>query len=87
MVYAFAPCLISGLWLLLINPKKIRFAHLFLGLLESSTIILTPGMLLSGVIEIYGTDNRLLLVYPILGLLLFASALIVRLIAVLHQPH
>ena len=49
-------------------------------------IILTLGMLLGGVIEIYGTDNHLLIVYPILGLLLFASALIVRLIAVLDHP-
>ena len=86
MVYAFAPCLIGSLWLLLISSRKIRFAHLFLGLLESGIIILTLGMLLGGVIEIYGTDNHLLIVYPILGLLLFASALIVRLIAVLDHP-
>ena len=86
MVYAFAPCLIGSLWLLLTSSRKIRFAHLFLGLLESGIIILTLGMLLGGVIEIYGTTNSLLIVYPILGILLFAASLIVRLMDVFRQP-
>ena len=80
MVYAFAPSLLGGLWLLKLCRSKYPAGHLFLALLESAIIVLTFGMILSGIVAIYGSENHLLIAYPILGLLLLAGAVITRLV-------
>ena len=78
MVYAFAPFLMGAIWLLILPTRKCLPRDLFLGLLEPGLVTLTLGMLLAGVIEIYGTENRLLPVLPIAGGLLVLAAVIVR---------
>ncbi|MBO4888544.1 MAG: hypothetical protein J5589_09575 [Firmicutes bacterium] len=80
MVYAFAPSLLGGLWLLKLCRSKRSAGYLFLALLECAVIVLTFGMILSGVVAIYGSENRLLITYPILGLLLLSGAVITRLV-------
>lgn len=80
MVYAFAPFLLGGLWLLLLTRKKTLPGDLFLGLLEPGAVTLTLGSLLAGVVEIYGTENRLLPVLPVVGSALILAALIVRVV-------
>ena len=78
MVYAFAPLLLDGIWLLVLPKRKSVPGELFLGLLEPGLVMLTLGMLLAGVVEIYGTENRLLPVLPTAGGLLVLAAGIVR---------
>ena len=82
MVYAFAPFLLGGLWLLALPRRRSLPGQCFLALLEPGLVMLTLGALLAGVLEIYGTENRLLCVLPLLGGVLVFAALIVRLLAV-----
>ena len=86
MVYAFAPFLLGGIWLLVLPQRKTVPGQLFLGLLEPGLVMLTLGSLLAGVVEIYGTENRLLSVLPVLGGALVLAALIVRLVEAARKP-
>ena len=78
MVYAFFPFLAGGLWLLRLSRKASPPGQLFLGLLEPGLFMLTLGSLCRGVVEIYGTENRLLPVLPTAGCALLLAALVVR---------
>ena len=78
MVYAFAPFLLGAIWLLVLSKRKALPGDLFLGLLEPGLVMLTLGSILAGVVEIYGTENRLLPVLPIAGGILILAAVIVR---------
>ena len=77
MVYAFAPFLLGGMWLLILSARKRLPGDLFLGLLETGLVMLTLGSILAGVVEIYGTGNRLLPVLPFAGGILVLAALVV----------
>jgi hypothetical protein len=77
MVYAFAPFLLGGMWLLILSARKRLPGDLFLGLLEPGLVMLTLGSILAGVVEIYGTGNRLLPVLPFAGGILVLAALVV----------
>jgi predicted membrane protein len=55
-------------------------AYMFERLLQASVGTLTIGSLMRGVLDIYGTSNRLAAVYTVLGTLLFVSSIIVFLI-------
>ena len=79
MIYAFAIPLGMGVIPFLIlalgkgklpGPWALRFYH-------SGVAALTAGCIFEGVLRIYGTTNRLLLLYPVcaLALLLLAAAL------------
>ena len=46
------------------------------GLRLAAVVTLTAGSLIKGVLDIFGTTNRLLVVYPIVGLALAIAALI-----------
>lgn len=78
MVYAFAPFLLGGLWLLVLPNRKSIPGDLFLALLEPGLVMLSLGSVLIGVLEIYGTENRLLPVLPCVGGALVLAAVIVR---------
>ena len=78
MVYAFAPFLLGATWLLVLPNRKALPGDLFLGLLEPGLVMLTLGSILAGVVEIYGTENRLLSMLPAAGSLLVLAAVIVR---------
>lgn len=80
MVYAFFPFLAGGLWLLRLSRRADPPGHLFLGLLEPGLFMLTLGAVCRGVVEIYGTENRLLPVLPTAGCALVLAALAVRII-------
>ena len=86
MVYAFFPFLLGGLWLLRLSQRQAPPGQLFLALLEPGLFMLTLGSICWGVVEIYGTENRLLPVLPILGGLLTLSALGVRMNSTRRPP-
>ena len=74
MVYAFAPPLLAGLWLLGLSGGRTLPGRLFTRLLELAVWTASLGALAAGVVEIYGTENRLLIAYPIVSGLLLAAA-------------
>ncbi len=84
MVYAFAYPLCLGafpaLTLCVIGGKAQRF--IFTGasarLWAYGIATLTVGSILSGVLEIYGTDSPLLIAYPIAGAVLLVAGAVVK---------
>ncbi len=77
MTYAFAIPLLLGVTLYAILLAKKKYPSLvFLRLWNAGTVVLSWGSVYEGVLEIYGTTNRLMIVYPIAGGLLLASGLI-----------
>ncbi len=79
MIYAFAVPLAAGalpLTLLLCRKKPSRMpSAAVLVLWHAGLCSFTVGLVLRGVLEIYGTTNRLMPVYPVSGAVLTAAAL------------
>ena len=76
MIYAFSvPLAIAILLLEMYKRKKSAPMH-FIHLLHMTSVTAALGFIATGVVEIYGSDNRLLYVYPFLGVGLFVAALI-----------
>ena len=74
MIYAFMIPLLGGALPYLIaamKEKKIDAKDTQLAII----VTLTIGSILKGVLDIYGTTNRLLIVYPVAALLVLAAAL------------
>ena len=74
MIYAFMIPLLGGALPHLIaamKEKKIDAKDTQLAII----VTLTIGSILKGVLDIYGTTNRLLIVYPVAALLVLAAAL------------
>ncbi|MBQ8922894.1 MAG: hypothetical protein IJ060_12205 [Oscillospiraceae bacterium] len=84
MIYAFAVPLIAGalpLTLLLCRKKPVRLPGAgALVLWHAGLASFTVGLVFRGVLEIYGTTNRLMPVYPAAGGILIAAALLAYLI-------
>ena len=83
MIYAFLFPLLGGLLpftLLMHAPARLRPDMLVLCLYNSGLAALTAGSLFCGVLEIYGTTNRLSHVYWLVGALLSLSGLAVWLL-------
>ena len=77
MVYAFAiPMIFGFLPCLLLYPKMPKeFPQLSFRLYDAGITTLTLGSILKGALDIYGTTNRLLILYPMVGVALTGSAL------------
>ncbi len=71
MIYAFViPLLLGTLPLLLVGmSSKRQPGRLTLNLLNSAIATLTVGSVYMGVLVIYGTTNRLIFVYPTVGII------------------
>ncbi len=75
MVFSFAPCLTAGMLLVFAALGKRFPGRVCLETLTASAITFAVGMISAGVVEIYGTENDLLNVYPVAGgILLLAAA-------------
>lgn len=77
MIYAFAFPLAVGIILLIAYMRGKSFGRVFLNLLNAASATAALGSLASGVVEIYGTENRLLAVYPVASAVLFAVSAVV----------
>ena len=77
MLYAFTIPLVFGvtLYLILLFAKKVP-GRVFLNLWNSAIAAFSAGSVFQGVLEIYGTTNSLVIVYPICGCILAVSALV-----------
>ncbi len=80
MIYSFAIPLILGVLvyavMLLMNRTP---GKTFLNLWNSGIAALSVGCLFKGVLDIYGTTNSLIIVYPIAGGMMLTAALLSRL--------
>ena len=81
MIYAFMVPLVCGALLDILAAtrgcrSKKRSGSSASGLRLAAVVTLTAGSLIKGVLDIFGTTNRLLVVYPIIGLALAIAALI-----------
>lgn len=77
MIYAFAiPLVMGALPYSIMALKQYQPDRSFLHLWNSSVITFTIGSIFKGVLDIYGTTNSLLTVYPIAGLTLAVLALV-----------
>ena len=78
MIYAFAlPLMLGALPLLgmALFGKRLP-GPISLGLWSAGIATMTVGCIFRGVLDIYGTTNRLVVVYPIVGGILLAAGLI-----------
>lgn len=88
MIYAFAFPLIGGALVYLIKQmrdnglgaNKNRTGGVMISetLYHSAIATFTIGSIMKGVLDIYGTTNRLLIVYPVIGAVLLISAVVLR---------
>ncbi len=86
MLYAFSVPLVFGvtLYLILLFAKRYP-GRVFLNLWNSAIAAFSAGSVFKGVLEIYGTTNSLVIVYPICGCILAVSALVSLLFARLYR--
>lgn len=76
MIYAFAAPLAAGIAEMILYLRHRQASRVFLNLLNSAAVTAALGSLAAGVVEIYGTENRLLVIYPIVtGVLLVAAVI------------
>ena len=77
MLYAFAFPLILGVvpYVCCLIRKVTRFHRPAIRFWNAGIITLTVGSLFQGVLEIYGTTNRLAVVYQIVGILLLLGGI------------
>ncbi len=76
MLYAFAvPLVMGALPYSIMALKQYQPTGTFLHLWNSAVITFTIGSIFKGVLDIYGTTNSLVIVYPIAGGLLMLLAL------------
>ena len=76
MLYAFSIPLVFGvtLYLILLFLRKYP-DRVFLNLWNSAIVAFSAGSVFKGVLEIYGTTNSLVIIYPICGCIMAVSAL------------
>ena len=79
MLFSFAPPLAAGLLLVLLALGRRAPSAASQNLLTAAAVTMAVGMLVTGVLEIYGTAHRLTVLYPI------AAAILLVLSALLHR--
>lgn len=80
MIYAFAYPLAAGIFLVFAAAGRRRVSRLALDLISAAAVTFAVGSIAAGVVKIYGTENRLLIAYPIAGgvLLVLAAVAMIR---------
>ena len=76
MIYAFAFPLAAGIFLLIFCIRGKELPRTFTLLLNASAATAAVGSLAAGVVEIYGSGNRLLIIYAIAAGALFVGSFI-----------
>lgn len=76
MIYAFSVPLATAILLFVMYKREKTPPKRFMDLLHMTSVTAALGFIATGVVEIYGSDNRLLWVYPFLGAGLFLATLI-----------
>lgn len=75
MIYAFAvPLIFGALPYGIAALKNVSPGRVTINLWNSAIAAFSVGCLFKGVLDIYGTTNRLIIVYPIVGTVLVSAA-------------
>ena len=74
MVFSFAAPLLTGVVLIILRALHRHPGTLVLQLLGCTAATFAAGSIAAGVVELYGTDNPLLKIYPAAGGILLAAA-------------
>ena len=74
MVSAFVPFLIGWIVWSVINKKNKKVSRSFVNCFNAANITLTAGLVMRGVLDIYGTSNELIWLYFIAGAILMIIA-------------
>lgn len=87
MLYAFVIPLVGGTFVTFLLDhfsKKTMPGKTVFFLYSAGIATLTVGSIFEGVLEIYGTTNHLIIVYPVVGFCLLLSSIIAYTIGVLY---
>ena len=76
MILSFLFPFIGLLEIFVIMNQKLAIKILSHNLFKASILTFTLGSILKGVLDIYGTTNRFIIVYLLLGLILFLLSII-----------
>ena len=90
MIYAFAFPLVGGtLPFLLLGILNVKYypCTISCSLYHCGIATLTVGSIIRGFVEIYGTTNRLIRIYRIIGGLLIAVGIVISLIKISSDAH
>lgn len=80
MIFAFAIPLVLGVvpyMILGFVYKKYLPGQAAMTIYNSGVVTMTVGSIFAGILEIYGTTNRLLVVYPVAGIILIFAGIVV----------
>ena len=76
MVYAFVPMLIETAFLMVMYEKNIDIGESSKMLLRCAGVTASIGCIVSGIVAIYGTENRLLKYYAVAAGMLYLIAFV-----------
>ena len=76
MIYAFVPMLQETAFLMLMYEKKNNISSTAKNLLRCASVTASVGCVATGIVAIYGTENRLLKIYAIAAAVLYAAAVL-----------
>jgi len=83
MIYAFVPCIIlAAVYMILVLKKFSLPSKLACDIMDSGVVTISIGLVFGGIIEIYGTTNKLLYVYFACGALFILAAIITYVIGI-----
>ena len=85
MVFSFAAPLLTAIVLMILRTLHRHPGTLVLQLLGCTAATFAMGSIAKGVVEIYGTDEPLLQVYPVAGGILLTAALIAWVVTMQRQ--
>lgn len=71
MIYAFVPMLIETAFLMLLYEKKLGIKSSTKTLMRCAGVTASIGCIATGIVEIYGTENRLLKYYAVAAAVLY----------------
>ena len=77
MIYAFAFPFAAGIVFLISYMRGKAHTRLFSDLFTAAAVTAALGSLAAGVVGIYGSENRLLIIYPVAAGALFTASLVV----------
>lgn len=74
MIYAFVPMLLETAFLMIMYEKKIDISSTAKTFLRCAGVTASIGCIVCGIVEIYGTENRLLRYYAAAAGILYLTA-------------
>lgn len=78
MIFAFLIPIINFLINILFIKCNIKVFHISKNIFTAGVITLTLASIVKGVLDIYGTTNKLIFIYPVVGIILLIISIIIE---------